>query len=100
MARHARARPSTICSATSGCSRPGREVVEKEQRPRALHEDVVDAVIDEVDADGAMHVGHERDLQLGADAVGARDENRILRARRVEPEQAAERADLGQHARR
>ena len=31
-----------------------RQVVEEEQRPRALHEDVVHAVIDEIQPDGAM----------------------------------------------
>ena len=34
----------------------GREVVEKEQRLGALHQDVVDAVVDEVDADGVVAV--------------------------------------------
>ena len=50
----------------------GREVVEEEQRLGALHQDVVDAVVDEIDADRVVPVGQERDLQLGADAVGAR----------------------------
>ena len=75
----------------------GRQVVEKEQRPRALHEDVVDAVIDEVGADRVVHAGHERDLELGADAVGAGDEHRVRR-RPVEREQPAERSDARQHA--
>ena len=76
----------------------GRQVVEKEQRPRALHEDVVDAVIDEVDADRVVHAGHERDLELGADAVGARDEHRIG-DRRVEREESAERSDARERRR-
>ena len=76
----------------------GREVIEKEQRRRALHEDVVDAVIDEIGADGAVPVRHERDLELGADAVGARHEHRLLERGGVELEQAAERSDVGQDA--
>ena len=76
----------------------GREVVEKEQRLGALHEDVVDAVVDEIGADRVVPAGHERDLELGADAVGARDEHRILIAVAVEAEQPAERPDVGEHA--
>ena len=81
-----------------GIEAPGREVVEEEERLRALHEDVVDAVIDEVDADGAVDAAHERDAQLGADAVGARHEHRIAMAARAEAEEPAERAELRQHA--
>ena len=62
-----------------GVEPAGREIVEKEERLRALHQDVVDAVVDEIDADRRVHAGHERDAQLGADAVGARDEHRVLR---------------------
>ena len=63
-----------------GLEPAGRQVVEKEERPRALDEDVVDAVVDEIDADGAVDARHEGDAQLGADAVGARDEHGILRS--------------------
>ena len=45
-----------------------------------------------------VDAAHERDAQLGADAVGARDEHRIAQAARAEVEQAAERAELRQHA--
>ena len=64
-----------------GVEAAGREVVEEEERLRPLHEDVVDAVIDEIDADGVVDAAHERDPQLGADAVGARDEHRIAHGR-------------------
>ena len=76
----------------------GREVVEEEQRLGALHQDVVDAVIDEVAADRVVASREERDLQLRADAVGARDEHRLANCARLEPEQAAERTDVGEHA--
>ena len=48
------------------------EVVEEEQRLGALDQDVVDAHRDEVDADRVVAVERERELELGADAVGAR----------------------------
>ena len=44
----------------------GGEVVEKEERLGALHEDVVDAVVDEVHAHRVVPVGQERDLELRA----------------------------------
>ena len=53
------------------------EVVEEEQRLGALHEDVVDAHRDEVDADRVVPRERERELELRADAVGAGDEHRL-----------------------
>ena len=50
----------------------GREVVEEEQRRRALHRDVVHAVVDQVRADRVVNAQLKRDLQLRAHAVGAR----------------------------
>ena len=55
----------------------GRQVIQEEERLGALHEDVVDAVIDEVGADRVVRPAMNATLQLGADAVGAGDENRI-----------------------
>ena len=55
----------------------GREVVEEEQRLGALHDEVVDAHRDEVDADRLVPAGGDRDLELGADPVGGRDQDRI-----------------------
>jgi hypothetical protein len=40
----------------------------------------------------------DRDLELGADAVGARDQDRILEAGGLEVEQAAEAAQPAHHA--
>ncbi len=77
---------------------PGRQVVEEEQRPRALHQDVVDAVVHEIGADRVVAAGHECDFELRADAVRARDEHRLAKAGGIEREQSAERTDLGQHA--
>ena len=54
------------------------EVVEEEQRFGALHQDVVDAHGDQVDADRVMAVQFERQAQFRAHAVGARDQDRFL----------------------
>ena len=75
----------------------GGEVVEEEERLGPDHRDVVHAHGDEVDPDGGVAAGRERDLELRPDAIGARDEHRLLPAREVEREQAAEAADAGQH---
>jgi hypothetical protein len=53
----------------------GGVVVEKEEGLRAAAEDVVDAVVDEVHTDAAMPPGGDRDLDLGADRIGARGED-------------------------
>src|SRR5439155_25493358 len=47
-----------------------RQVVEEEQRLGALNQNVVDAVVDEIGANRAVTVRHERHLQLRADAEG------------------------------
>ena len=93
--------PPTIDSATSRRQPAGGEIVEEEQRLGALHQDVVDAVIDEIGADRIVAVGQERDLQLGADAIGAR---RRAPDRGYRPgsslKQPAEGADVGEDAAR
>ena len=71
----------------------GGVVVEEEERLGAAAEDVVDAVVDQVDADAAVAPGGDRDLDLGADRVGARGEHPAVRRSRLEREEAAERAD-------
>ncbi len=98
MCLQASARPSTTFSATSGSSLAGGQVVHEKQRRGALHGDVVDAVIDQVGADGVVDVHLEGDLQLGAHAVHARDQNRVHPLRLVHGEQAAEAADFAQYA--
>jgi hypothetical protein len=75
-----------------------REVVEEEERARALYEDVVDAVVDQVEADRVVDPGHEREAQLRPDAVRARHEHGIGDAGALERKQSAERADVREHA--
>ncbi len=71
------------------------KIVEEEQRFRALHHEVVDRHRHQIDADAAMQPGLDRDLDLGADAVGCRHQHRVLEAGGLEVEQPAEAADLG-----
>ncbi len=78
---------------------PAGIVVEEEQRLGALDHDVVDAHRHQVDADRVGHARLDRDLELGAHAVGARDEDRIPEARRLEVEQSTEAAQPAHHAR-
>ena len=68
------------------------QIVEKEQGTGALDEDVVDAVIYQIDADRVVHAAHERDFELGAHAVSACDEHRVGHGI-TEGEQAAEGSD-------
>jgi hypothetical protein len=72
------------------------EIVQEEQRLGALHEHVVDAHRHQVDADGVVLVELEGELQLGADAVGARDQHRLPVFLR-DAAQGAEAADAGHH---
>jgi hypothetical protein len=82
------------CRALFRVELAGGEVVEKEQRLRALDDEVVDAHGDEIDADGIVDAGFDRDLQLGPHAVIGGDQHRIGKARRLQVEQAAKAADL------
>ena len=77
----------------------GREIVEEEERLGALHDEIVDAHRDEIDADRVVMAGLDGDAQLGADAVIGRDQQRIVVAGRLRIEDAAEATDLGIRAR-
>ena len=75
------------------------QVIHEEQRCGALHGDVVDAVIDQVRSDGVVDLHFEGDFEFSADAIDARDENGI-EIFLVYRKQAAEPADLAEHAAR
>ena len=77
-----------------GIELAGGEVIEEEQRLRALDDQIVDAHGDEVDADRVVLVGIDGDLQLGADAVIGGNQHRIGEARSLQIEEAAETADF------
>ncbi len=73
------------------------QVVEEEERRRTLHCDVVDAVIDQVLPNGVVDAEVERDLELCAHAVGARDQYRVGKLFEIQSKQAAEAADLAEY---
>ena len=79
--------------------RGGGEIVEEEERLGALHDEVVDAHRDEVDADRAVLAAIDGDLQLGADAVGRGDQDRVAEAGRLQVEERPEAAESAEHAR-
>ena len=69
--------PATTAAPTSGLELAAGEIVEEKQRLGALHHEIVDRHGDKIDADGVMTAGLDRDLDLGADAVGGGDQDRI-----------------------
>ena len=75
----------------------GADVVEEEQRLSADHGDVVDAMVDEILPDGVVAPGREGDLELGADAVHARDQHGVAVLAGVQREQPAKAADFAEH---
>src|ERR1043166_1809646 len=58
-----------------------RDVIQEEQRTRALHEDVVHAVVHEVMTHGVVPPRLDRDFEFRPDAVGAGDEHRLRHVR-------------------
>src|SRR5947208_971498 len=70
-----------------------REIVEEKQRLGALHEDVVDAVIDEVAADGGVHAHGHGHFEFRAHAIGAGDQRRLFPFLVVESKERAKAAD-------
>ena len=71
----------------------GADVVEEEERFGTLDEDVVDAVVDEVLADGRVLLREAGDLELGAYAVRAPDKEHVLAGRCEEPAEVADSPD-------
>src|SRR5205085_296931 len=72
-----------------------RVVVEEDDWLRAAHDDVVDAHRDEIDPDGVVASARERELELGADAVGPGDQHGLSVPLRY-LEEPAESADAGE----
>ena len=74
----------------------GGEIVEEHDGLGAAHHHVIDAHRHQIDPDGVVLAGEERQLQLGSDAVGADDEHRLaIPAGNFE--EASEAADARQH---
>ena len=68
----------------------GRVIVEEQQRLGPLGQQIVDAHGDQIDADAVMAARLDGDLELGADAVRRRDDQRILESGGLEVEQGPE----------
>ncbi len=73
-----------------GVQSPGSEVVEKKKGACAGDGDVVDAVVDEVLADGVVAAGQEGKLEFCADAIDACDEHGVFHSAEVRAEEPAE----------
>ncbi len=74
------------------------DVVEKEERPRALDQNVIDTVVHQITSDSVMDAGGKSDLKLGADAVGRRDQHRLAQLGERAVKHAAKTANLRQRA--
>ena len=72
----------------------GGEIVEEEQRLRPLHDKVVDAHGDKVDADRRMQAGFDGDFDLCSNAVIGCDQNRIGETCRLKVKQPAKPANF------
>jgi hypothetical protein len=79
-----------------GVELAGGEVIQEEQRRRALDGDVVDAVVDEIGADGVVAVELEGDFELGSYAVCGADEDGAFELLQVKAEERAEASDASE----
>src|SRR5205809_982260 len=70
------------------------DVIEKEKRTRALHQNVVDAMVHEVATDRIVNAGREGDLQFGSNAIRGCDQHRLPHLGKRAVEHAAEAANL------
>ena len=75
-----------------------RKIIEKEERLGALHQHVVDAHGDEIDADRVVPIEFEGQLQLGADTVGSGNQHGLAKAL-ADLDQTAKTANARQHLR-
>ena len=75
-----------------------RQIIEEEERLGALHQDVIDAVIDQVATNRGVHAHGHSHFQFRPDSIGAGDQHRLFPFFVVEGEQCAEVADAAKHA--
>ncbi len=75
------------------------EIVEEKERLGALDENVVDAVIDEIAADGGVDAHGHGDFEFGADAIGAGDQHGLSPFFAIEGKERAEAANAAENAR-
>ena len=72
----------------------GREVIQEEQRLCALHDEIVDAHGNEVNADRRVPARIDGDLELGADAVVGGNQDRIAVTGGLQVEQTTKTAEI------
>ena len=77
----------------------GGEIVEEKQRLGAGNDEVIDAHRDKVDPDRVVQAGVDRDLELGPDPIGGRDQHGVGKTGGSQVEQRAEAAEAPHHAR-
>ena len=92
----ASAKPVTTLSSHFRVQLAAGKVVEEEQGRSALHGDVVDAVIDQVNAHALVQSQLEGNFELGTYAVGRADEDGGFPALQIEPEERSKAADAAQ----
>lgn len=73
----------------------GRIVIKKEKRFCALHDQIIHAHRDQIDADAVMPPAFYRQFQLRADTIIRGDEKRIVKARSFQIEKSAKPAKVG-----
>ena len=77
---------------------PGGVVIQEHQRLGALSQQIVDAHAHEIDAHRVVDAGLDRHLELGADPVGRRDQQRVIVSGRLQVEERPETAQRGLRA--
>ena len=72
--------PATMRARVRHGKLAGGEIIQEEQRLRALHHQIVHAHRHQVDADAVVQPRIERHHELGAHTVGRGDQNRVGKA--------------------
>src|SRR5215472_12620569 len=76
---------------------PTSQIVHEEHRSSTLHGNVIYAMVHQVGADGMMQAHFEGELELGANAIHARNQHRIAIFLLVDRKQPPEAANLAKH---
>src|SRR5262249_36953978 len=68
----------------------GGDVIHEEDGAGPLYQNIVNAVANQIVADGVVNPGQKRDSELGADSVGGRDQDWLAHSAEVSAKHAAE----------
>ena len=72
------------------------DIVEKKQRARTGHRDIVDAMVHEILGDCCVPAERDRNFKLRANPIDTRHENRFLHSPEIRPEQPAKSTDASE----